>query len=124
LTEETAYLLRADERHALYKSLYGKDEELIRVVLQVVPNLGDAHALPFVRRLAEGKVLAATHTELQIEAQSSLHRLQSNLDLSHGAQGLLRASQHPQAPDEELLIPAHAKSDTEASELMRANIKS
>ena len=123
LTEETAYLLRADERHALYKSLYGKDEELIHVVLEVVPNLGDARALSGVRHLAAGKGLAAANTELQVEAQSSLHRLQSNLDLSSGAQGLLRASQHPQTADDELLIPAHANSATEASELMRANIE-
>ena len=123
LTEETAYLLRADERHALYKTLYGKDEGLIPVVLRVVPILGDARVLPFVRHLAEGKGLAATNTELQVEAQSSLRRLQSNLDLSRGAQGLLRASQHPQVSDEELLIPAHTKSDTEARELMRADIE-
>jgi len=123
LTEETASLLRANERQALYKTLYGKDAELIPVVLRAVPILGDARALPFVRHLAEGKGLAAANTQLQAEAQSSLRRLQAHLDLSSGSQGLLRASQQPQLSEDELLIPAHANSDTEARELMRADIQ-
>lgn len=123
LTEETASLLRNDERHALYKTLYGKDEELIFAVLRVTPILCDARALPFVRHLAEGKGWAATNAELQMEAQSALSRLQAGLALSSGSQGLLRASQPPHASKEELLIPAHANSDTEAQELMRANIQ-
>jgi hypothetical protein len=123
LTEDTAHLLRVDERHALYKTLYGTDAELIPVVLRVLPVFHDARALPFIRHLAEGKGLTVTNTHLQAEAQSSLSRLQANLDLNSGARGLLRASQHPQSPEEELLLPAHANGDTEAGELLRADIQ-
>lgn len=121
LQEETAHLLTVSERHALYKSLGGDDAELISVVLGALPLIGDARALPFVRRLAEGKGPAAGNMELQTKAQSSLHQLQARLDGSSGAQALLRASHHPQAPEEQLLKPAHANNDADADELMRAD---
>lgn len=121
LQEDTVYLLDIDERHLLYKSLFGNDAELISVVLQVIPLLGDSRALPFVQHLAEGKGLAARETGLQAEAQASLQQLQANLERSSGVQALLRASHPPQTPEEQLLTPAHANSETDVQELLRAD---
>jgi len=123
LTEEAAYLLRASERKALYQTFQVPDEELISVVLRAVPVLGDARALPFIRHLAEGKGMAATNGQLQAEAQISLSRLQTILDLSKGSQGLLRASRAPQTPMEQLLTPAQGNHETDPKELLRAEIQ-
>jgi hypothetical protein len=123
LQEETAHLLSIDERHALYKTLSGFDTEMAFAVLQALPLFGDARALPFVQPLAEGRGVAAGNPELQAAAQSSLDRLQANLALSSGAQGLLRASHRPHPPEEELLKPASAYHATPADELLRADIR-
>ena len=120
VTDESAYLLRPHERNALYKTLNGTDAELIHAVLRVVPVLGDARALPCVRHLAEGNGLAAANTDLQAEAQSALSLLQARIDNGSSAQGLLRASRHPQTPDEDLLIPARANTNAETRVLLRA----
>jgi hypothetical protein len=121
LTEETApLLLRAHDRRALYKALKGQNKELIAAVLQIVPLLGDACALPYVERLAAGKGMAGKHSELQAEAQSVLPRLQARLALSSDTAGLLRASQPPPEPQAELLLPATANNETAPGELLRA----
>ena len=121
LTAETASLLRATDRHTLYRTLYGQDTELIAVVLQVVPVLGDAHALRGVQHLAAGRGAARKHPELQSEAQSILTRLQAGLAINSNPQTLLRSSQPPQAPQEDLLLPAHPSNTTDPSELLRAD---
>jgi hypothetical protein len=124
LTEETASLLRPLERLALYKMLNGQDTQLISAALKAIPLLNDARALPSVQHLAEGKGPAATNPQLQAEAQVSLTRLQATLALNHSAQLLLRASsQPPQTPAAELLIPAHGASETDPSQLLRADIQ-
>jgi hypothetical protein len=122
LTAETAHVLGAHERHALFKVLAGGDIALIQVVLQILPMLGDARALPFVERLAVGQGMAASDTELRAEAQSSLDRLRETLALSSGARGLLRASQCPKSRKDELLI-AHNGNGVVESELLRADIQ-
>lgn len=121
LTAETASLLRADDRHTLYRTLYGRDAELIAAVLQAVPILGDTYALRGVQHLADGKGAARTHPELQAQARSVLPRLQASLALISSPQTLLRASQPPQTPPEDLLIPAHATNETDPQELLRAD---
>jgi hypothetical protein len=123
LQEETAFLLNVEERYALYRSLYGNDKELIRLVLRAVPLFGDRQALPFVRPLAEGKGIAADNAGLQTEAQSSLVRLQEILERTSGPKALLRASHAPQAPKEQLLKPVYGSSETPPSQLLRAAIE-
>ena len=119
LTEETASLLHTDDRRALYRALKGQNKELIAVGLQIVPLLGDAHALPYVQRLADGKEMAGKHPELQAEAQVVLPRLQARIALSSRSAGLLRASQPPREPQAELLLPAHTPNETDPNELLR-----
>ncbi|MCW3101081.1 MAG: hypothetical protein JWL77_6699 [Chthonomonadaceae bacterium] len=122
LTEETASLLRPQERLALYKMLPGQDAQLISAALKAIPLLSDAHALPFLQHLAEGKGPAAINPELQAEAAASLTQLQTTLALNRSAQVLLRASSQPsQTPTAELLIPAHGASETDPSQLLRAD---
>ena len=123
LTEETAPLLRPGDRNTLYRALCKQDAELIAVVLHIVPILSDARALPAVQYLADGKGAASIHPELQSEAQSTLTHLQARLALNSSSQGLLRASQPPPTPPQELLIPAHPTNETDPKELLRADIR-
>jgi len=123
LTEDTAYVVHDRERHALYKTLYGQDAELISAVLRAVSVLGDSRALPFLRHLAEGNGMAATNMQIRTEAQGSLERLQSVIDLSSGSQGLLRASSAPPAPEENLLHPVQGNHETDPRELLRADVQ-
>ena len=120
LNEETASLLNAHDRRALYKALRGQNTELISLVLQVAPLLGDACALPYVQHLADGKGTARKHPELQAKARSVLPNLQARVALSSSTAGLLRASQPPPTPPEELLLPAEAHNATDPTELLRA----
>ena len=123
LTEETVLLVRDSERRVLYSTLKGKDAELIPVVLRAIPIFCDARSLPFIRHLADGKGLAATNADLQSEAQVSLSRLQSVLDLTSGSQGLLRASYAPQLPEEQLLKPVQGNRETDPRELLRPDVQ-
>jgi hypothetical protein len=56
-----------------------------------------------------------------LEAQSRLSRLQERLDLGSAAQGLLRASHAPQAPEEQLLKPVQGSYETDPRELLRTD---
>ncbi|MCW3097393.1 MAG: hypothetical protein JWL77_3011 [Chthonomonadaceae bacterium] len=123
LTEDTAYLVFDRERRGLFKTLEGEDDELISAVLRAIPILSDARALPSIRHLADGNGIAATNMKLRTEAQSSLNRLQSVLDLSSGSRGLLRASSAPQAPEEHLLHPVQGNSNIDPKELLRADVQ-
>jgi hypothetical protein len=123
LTEDTAYLVFDRERRGLFKTLEGEDDELISAVLRAMPVLGDAHALLYIRHLAEGNGIAATNVKLRTEARSSLNRLQAILDLSSGSQTLLRAAAAPQAPEEHLLHPVRGNQETDPQELLRPDVQ-
>jgi hypothetical protein len=119
LTEETTFLLYPGDRNSLYRALYKEDMEMIAVVLQVIPILGDARALRGVQYLADGKGAGAAHPELQADAQATLTRLQARLDPLRRSHGLLRASQPPQLLRQELLLPTQANNQTDPGELLR-----
>jgi hypothetical protein len=122
LTEETASLLRSSDRLTLYKTLQAQDTDIIRAVLKAIPVFGDSRALPYLRSLAAGKG-AGADAALQAEAASTLAVLETQLAQGNGAQGLLRASQPPQATAGEMLrAAAHATNESEATELLRAEI--
>jgi len=118
LTEVTAYILSSDDRALLYRTLKGQDVELIREVLRVVPILADESAMPYVRHLAKGRGLAANDPELERLAQSTLEVLRSRIQTGT-ATGLLRACSRPLTAEHELLVPANARSESEAEELLR-----
>jgi len=120
LTADTAPLLNARERYALYKMLHGKDAELIPALLHAIPLLSEARALPFLRHLAEGKGPAAENQPLQAQATAALHQLQANLALQRTSHVLLRASQPPETPTQELLLSTYAHPEIDPTELLRA----
>lgn len=114
-------ILSFSERQMLYRALEKNDRDLIAAILSALPCFGDARALPSVRTLAQGKGAAAEDVDLQRAAQVCLERLQAQVARHNSPQTLLRASEVPAAPAQELLHTVEHPEAVPTEQLLRAD---
>lgn len=123
LTETDAGLLSTGQREALNMLLYNNSPELAMAALLAIQRVGDGTALPYLTAMAAGKgipgALQNRSGEVQEYAQQAAQRIQARIDFQNRANVLLRASQRPDTPSDQLVRPAYNTSQVEAEELLR-----
>ena len=92
-----------------------KDKELTIGCLKALEQVGDASAMPAVRRLVEEVYPAGSQEAIALAAQECLLYLESNTSRFQQAETLLRASETTTRPDI-LLRPAQPAPDTTPTE--------
>jgi hypothetical protein len=123
LRASDAHLLTRAQRACLYRCLtmsrVGRDGPLILAILQALQQVGDAAAIPHVRRLAESKVLSPMQRKVRAAAEDCLPYLEVQASQQRASQTLLRASGQEKLPAGDLLRPAESANVTTPQELMR-----
>ncbi len=92
------------------------DKELTLACLKALEQVGDASAIPAVRRLHEKMYPAKWKEGIALAAQECLLYLESNTGRFQQAETLLRASEPAATRPDILLRPAQAASDTTPAE--------
>ena len=113
-----------EQRTTLYKMLDGKDAGVVFVVLKALEQIGDANALPYVARLAEGRGQARRNPALREAAAECLLYLEPIAARGRTGEQLLRPAMPAPAPDV-LLRPAlpDTQPTADGAQLLRANIE-
>ncbi len=126
LAETDADLLSTGQREALNMLIYDKSPELAMAALQAIQRVGDGTALPYLTAMAVGKGIPATlqnrSGEVQEYARQAAERIQARIDFQNRANVLLRASQRPDTPSDQLVRPAYNTSQVEVGELLRPDM--
>jgi hypothetical protein len=125
LKASDAGLLDAQQRNCLHRALSRKNSNLVVAILQSLEQIGDAEAVPYVQKLADGHGLAARDVQIRTAAQHCLPYLQQLAEEQRVRQTLLRASdvtEVPIAAPDTLLRPAAGVTVADPQELLRATI--
>ncbi|HZT42096.1 MAG TPA: hypothetical protein VFA07_07895 [Chthonomonadaceae bacterium] len=119
LQASDAHLLNVEQRKSLCRALNDKSSKLVLAILKAFEQVGDAEALPYVQKLAEGKGRARTEKRIQEAAQACLPFLSRLAEQTQARQTLLRAAGTSQAAEGALLRPASGAPTTDSSQLLR-----
>ncbi len=92
LQASDAHLLSEEQRKALCRALKRKNAALVIATLKALMQIGDAEALPYVEKLAQGEGLTARDPAVCQEAQDCLPFLRLRAEQEHARQTLLRAA--------------------------------
>ena len=122
LKASDAPLLSKEQRGYLHRALSRKDTELSFAILMALEQVGDANAIPFVQKLADGEGRARKNPKLQDAAERCLGFLEERLQYQEANETLLRASGSQSTAPEVLLRPVlPAPSDAQPQYLLRAS---
>ena len=117
---EDAAALKATHWQKLYKVLRGDDAYLIVATLKALKAAGNADALNPVRAITEGKSPAGQNEAIRALALECLPVLEERAAQAKNVRTLLRATNVPALPNNTLLRPASAASETPSEQLLRA----
>ena len=121
LQPEEAANLTLTHWQKLYRVLQGDDAYLIVATLKALKAAGNADALIPVRAIAEGKSPAGQNEAIRALAIECLPALEKRAAQAKNISTLLRAANAPAIPDNTLLRPVSAASETPPEQLLRAS---
>lgn len=115
-------LLTARQRVWLCRALHGSHSELILAIVRAFERIGDAKAIPHVKRLTNCPVWLAEYDRIQEAARHCLPILQARAAEAQTARTYLRAATPPAAPEKVLLRPAPHEESASSALLVRASM--
>jgi hypothetical protein len=122
LRASDAPLLNQSQRRILYEALslgdFQQETDLLLAILKALEQIGDAHALPIVTRLASGSSGSKREQQVRAAARACLPFLQAQIKRQRLSETLLRANPSPDA-EHELLRAAAATEETAPQQLLR-----
>ena len=121
LQPRDARFIRGRQLRQLVAELNGDDPEFVLAILHVLPQIGAADAIPSVRRLALGKLVARQDTYVREAARVCLEVLEQRAASARNAHLLLRASTPPEPPADNLLRSVVRASPAEPAQLLRSS---
>lgn len=123
LTEEHSALLNTGHHEVLNALLYSNSSALAMEALSALEQVGNGIALPYLTAMAAGKGIPATlrdrQGEVQQRSRQAVEKIRERIERQNRASLLLRASQAPNTPAEQLVRPAQGGPFTKAEELLR-----
>lgn len=127
LRQEDASLLDAQQRRLLSQyfgrvrwATLERNDDLSLAIVESYWRIGDGTELPAVKRLAQGKGIAAKDTRVREAAQRYVAEMQRRAEVASQPDTLLRASAIVHTNSDMLLHPADSAPATEPHELPRA----
>ncbi len=126
LTVNDSGILETSQREALNSLLYSGSGELALAALYALEKVGDGTALPYLTSIAAGKGVPHTLRNRQAEvierARRTVESIRERIERHNRASVLLRASQDPGTPSDQLVRPVMNKRLDTGEELLRPEL--